>query len=758
MSPSGVTPSASNQGTLYTGAAARGTLITARAVTDKKKADDLKAAAKFVAVSTSPKARQKDLVENKFAGVYVIPRLGAVKPIYVLSTGHLAVANGASEKRFIAQGVNDSSRIQPEAVPLDISGMVAILLKTPDEVPELWKPNFGRPFKKAEVATTAPALYALLSEIDDDESVSILVSPKALGIRYGVSEVHRGAIDDVGGDLLEENLPGSSFWPVWMAEWKQPIHDAVVDLHSRDPKILGDIMPKFRKFQDFYANSALTITENLYQDDIEVAPHIEALRKRLFDAAPPPDHPPSNVDVSTAPSVQADNSKAPSVASSKTYSTAIPKKLTLAKFTDEEAQAMKFRIMHLGFDPNTKQVAIPELTEDMAHLFSMTNARQRNDYLADILNSYAESVDNSNDFLQRQVDFPDMNTATRAIYINSKVPTKPMVDMDGSKERFRTYMITPDNKFTLELRENNRDDRGLEELCGEEGTNLSKVNTAIVFNQMILSFYPFMAFLANRCGIIEACVKVDSENWDDPANSCLYRFLRALAYVLTESSTRRFFKTCPQDEKADIFGWLLQMIDSYECLVNHVPSLTNNVIMALHEHDSKIKTTSVIQAENMKVEVLKKLVRITNNTDTVPHCSLNLALKAKAEAAASKRKRDPDTGPKVTPPEKRGRKTDVQHDKSGPLQFPMDKSMPIVNEPDISKRLCTPTIRKGKFCTRGDRCNLSHEKDPDKWPIATLKAYCELVDKTDDLTWDSSVDVEHLKKKVSAYSTPAPSK
>eukprot|EP00956_Cyclotella_meneghiniana_P044391 scaffold316058_cov225-Cyclotella_meneghiniana.AAC.1 len=78
--------------------------------------------------------------------------------------------------------------------------------------------------------------------------------------------------------------------------------------------------------------------------------------------------------------------------------------------------------------------------------------------------------------------------------------------MEGPKDKFRVYMIGPDSPASRSAREAARDQRTIEELCGEEGTNLSKVSTSITINHAILSQQPFLSTLANRCGLIEATV------------------------------------------------------------------------------------------------------------------------------------------------------------------------------------------------------------------------------------------------------------
>lgn len=738
-------------GTAYTSTPSR-VLITAAETTAAKSAADLKMASTFIAVSASPKARQKELLAKTFAGAYIYCRTNQIKPIYVLTTGNITTADGTIVKQFVAQGVNDSSRIQPEAASLDIASNVVILIESPPTpIPEGWRSNVGQPFKKADVITSAPALHALIPT--DDKTYHLVILCKALPIRFGPTEVHRGTIDDVCSDLLEQNLPGSCHWAIWMAQWSKPIHEAVVAVYKSDDKALGVFLPKVnKKFVSFFAKSAITRTETLYQDDAEHAPALSTLKTRLFQVVPQVEVPPASVV--TSPDLEEAANSSESAKTVKSVSTAIPRKPTIAKFTPEESNKMKYRLSHSGFDPVTNTLVIPELVDDMQHLFSLTNMRDKNSSFDDTINSYAASVDDDSDFLRRMLDFPEFNQATLALYLNSYLPTKNITDLDGAKTKFRCYMAAPDNEASIRARDDTKDDRLIQGMLGETGTNLSKVNTDIVFNHMILSYHPFLGFLANRCGLIEASIEVDSENWDDPSNPCLFRFIKALAFTLTSSKCRSYFKCCSGHQKSKFFGWLLQMFDAYECYLNQIPTLSRNTQYALSGEYSKIKIDPLSQAEDLKDEIISKMLKITSNTDSVPEASLNNSIEAKAE---KKRPADKDAS-KVTPDTKRVKKGpeggDVTIDKSGPLIYKQGSHMPTATEPDPTKRLCTPHIRKGLHCRKNPRCQLVHEKDPMKWPVETLDKWMAHVEATPNLEWDSSVDIPLLKTKVDAYAKP----
>ena len=121
-----------------------------------------------------------------------------MKPIYVLTTSH------------ITQGVNDSSRIQPESdsLDMDISSnvVILILIKHPTTaIPDIWAANVGTPFKKADVETSAPSLHTLIPE--DDQDYCLVILCKCLVIHFGLDAVHRGPIGDICSDMMETNMP-----------------------------------------------------------------------------------------------------------------------------------------------------------------------------------------------------------------------------------------------------------------------------------------------------------------------------------------------------------------------------------------------------------------------------------------------------------------------------------------------------------------------------------------------------------------------
>ena len=110
-------------------------------------------------------------------------------------------------------------------------------------LPELWAPNAGEPFTKADLSSV-PNLQRLIP--DETATYRFVLCPKSLPIVMGQSASCRGQIDDTTVALLEEALPGSGLWAQWMTDWSQEIHDAVLAASTGRRNQLGKKMPTLK--------------------------------------------------------------------------------------------------------------------------------------------------------------------------------------------------------------------------------------------------------------------------------------------------------------------------------------------------------------------------------------------------------------------------------------------------------------------------------------------------------------------------------
>ena len=747
--------------TVYTNTTARA-LITAAAVTPEKRDAAITAAKSYLHKDATLASRQKMLAGTTFAGAYISPLLGYLKPLYVCTVAKVSLADGTSKKRFVLQGANDGRHLQPESAPLDIVANAIFLVEvgaTP--LPPLWAENAGVPFKKADLADF-PEIQALIP--DDEPEYQNVVAPRSAPLLFSHRESCRGPIDDTTAGLLDAGLPGLSHWASWMSEWSQEYHDAVLAVYTAQADALGDKFPKLKRHSKPLAGSALATTETVYNDGgAEVDQVLETLRRRLF-AVVPAARPPPTDEITTEPEEEVDNDQPPlltattrpSGAATTSKAGTIPRKATFRDFSESEQAAAKFLLCNLIYDEATGTVRVPELRDEMDYLFyTLTSSSKKNDQLEDVLNTHIETCDGDVDFLRRLFDPPAFDRAAKALLVNGLLATRNMVDFDtstGPKDKFRVYMLAADNAATLRIREAARDDRELEELCGEDAANLSKVNVSITHNTQILSADPFMALLANRCGLVEATVVVNLLQWDDVSNPLAYKFSRELALALTTHSARQWLKVTPLSTQRRFFGWLVQMLDMYECLLAQVPSNSRNVFHALTLEFSKISVDPVRKAETLKAEVLTKIIKILSSTENVPTCSLITGLDNKEAKKRLAEKPGTPARPEKQP------KTDTtpapaETDTKGCIIYRKRGIMSTPTIDDPSKRICAAFIRVGVACRRGDKCDMLHNLKPETWPVEAIKAWTEHVEKEPSIRWANTVHKEKLKE-LAAKATP----
>ena len=713
-------------------------LITAASVTPEKQQDAIAAATSFVHLGTTLAARQRELAGSMFAGVYISPRVGRLKPLYLCTLGKVEGADGTTEQRFVAQGANNGSSLQPESAPLSIVQNAVFLAEvgsTP--LPPLWAANAGSPFRKADL-DAVPSVQTLIPE--DDMEYRVVLGPKCLPAFFGFKETCRGPIDENTFDTLEVAFPGSGLWANWMNEWSQEFQTAVL----ADKKKLGPKFPKVKKHCQPLADSALSQTETLYVEGDENKPALDSLRKRLFAAVPAANPEPSEVKIpDPEPSIT-------SIASStvrNSLSKRIPRKSTLASYPVDEILATKLQLANLVYDPTTGAVGVPVIKEETDYMvYSLDTPPKRAEQLEDSLRSWVEACDTDTDFLRRLLDPPNMDKAGKAMIINSLHAIRPMVDFaTTTKDKFRWYMLAPDNAATIRMRDATNDARDLQELCGEDKSNLTKVNTSITFNEQVLAPEPFLTLLANRCGLVESLVVVNLDKWDDVANPLVYRFCRELAMYITTHVARQWLKTTPYATTRRFFGWLVQMVDMYECHLHSIPSNSRNVLHVLEEELSKIPLDSVRKAEQLKEEVFNKILKILTSTETVPTCSLVTSI----ETIEAKKRLAEKPGTPARPPKEPKTETPAPavaaKDVKGCIVYRRRGTMPAPTEDDPSRRICAAFVRQGTACRRGDRCDWIHSLAPETWPIESLKSWAHLVDTDNNLSWTSDVKKDAIK-------------
>ena len=58
--------------------------------------------------------------------------------------------------------------------------------------------------------------------------------------------------------------------------------------------------------------------------------------------------------------------------------------------------------------------------------------------------------------------------------------------------------------------------------------------------------------------------------------------------------------------------------------------------------------------------------------------------------------------------------------------------------------LCAPFVLDGAMCRKHGRCLSLHNNKPETWPVAILRTWVELVEKTPELNWNTHINVDAL--------------
>ena len=233
-----------------------------------------------------------------------------------------------------------------------------------------------------------------------------------------------------------------------------------------------------------------------------------------------------------------------------------------------------------------------------------------------------------------------------------------------------------------------------------------------------------------------------------------YEFARKLALALTNHAARQWLKVTPLPTQHRFFGWLVQMLDMYECFLAQVPANSRNVFYALTSEFSKISVDPVRRAETLKAEVLTKILKILTSTENVPACSLITSLDNKE---AKKRLADKPATPARPAKEPKTDATPSPADKDtkGIIIYRKKGIMATPTIDDPAKRICAGFIRVGTACRRGDRCDMLHNLQPETWPVESIKAWLDHIDKEPHIRWGNTVNKEKLKELASKAAPPS---
>jgi hypothetical protein len=364
----------------------------------------------------SPKAtatkRAQTLVDHDIlVGGYIITPQKKVKPAIFPVETEIALDDGPTTRGFIATSSNKSDTTSPQIMgDLTKSFFTVISGQSIGTVPELFSKNTGRPFTLADIETTAPSLFAALSNDNENGAgvsaneegeaapaaappalhYRILCLPLAMPIVYG-RPVYRGIINDECVEAMERNIESSVFWLQGVESWNEHFHRAIVD----NNEALGTRVPAIAaraEISKVISPSPYVHQDTVDEDDEETTDILDNLRKRLFlvksSAAQPSGRPVAPTDLEIPLGASADDASMMTDinADSQKYA-AIPKKpkVQIATYTEDENLVAKIQLAFAGYDSKSKEIHLARLSEEMMYVLAIQGKENRNRALASTL-------------------------------------------------------------------------------------------------------------------------------------------------------------------------------------------------------------------------------------------------------------------------------------------------------------------------------------------------------------------------------------
>ena len=734
------------------------------------RASNGKAKAKlFLVATTSVKTRSNDILNHKlYRGVMFFAGTKRIRSVYLPHEAKFVEASMETTIKLLVQCSNDSTSFRPALLPTSITHNVVILLTgtLAEKVPDIFAPSAGKLFQPSDLDGKSQALAALLPA--GQQALRIIIACASMPILPSAHGGYRGVVDENCISELDDNIDKSSAWASYIPLFRADVQAAVL----ADRQALGDLVPALKKANlEFAASPFFTPTPVDEDEEEEIKQTLDTLRATV-DAIRGPTAPPVlAVDAST----EQDDALSqvtgatglihpPHPKSANVVTPRIQRKPMLHNKDPAEIQYAKFSVMGLGFDETTGKAHAAIINDTIAFALANTSAKERNrEYGQALDNAYVDLAEET-DFVFRGMDPPSLNQPACALLLNAMHESVPLTDIENPSKGqilFRPQYLAPDNAAVAAQRDDLADTRVMEELCGEHDSNLSKMDTKILFNQQIFSYHTFLVFVKNLCGFFPANFQVNMADHEDRANPFLYRAYRTLCLALTTRQARQYFKLLPPSAtNHHIFGWLLYVIDKLWITVASHLRQVRTVVALIDDDTEKIDTTILLSANKFFSDSMAKLIQCLNQVDTVPYCLISANLdarikKRKDEKEAAQLAKRQKTAPDSKPAAKSNTtaKVEKDEDKSGCITFKAGSPMPTFDHSDPKKRVCPAHIREGVFCRRlaTGRCNMLHEKKPHLWDPDTLKGYCRLIEITDGMEWSDSIDKAALLAVLKKY-------
>jgi hypothetical protein len=124
------------------------------AITPEKQDEATRLATSFLSIQTPINTRLAAVKSETFAGIYVFPQPGHVKPLYMVTEAHFNDDDGLPYDVFVAQATNNKDNIILESFRCDVHLNFVVAVPEGDCPSEAtWKNNSGSLFTKADLAT-----------------------------------------------------------------------------------------------------------------------------------------------------------------------------------------------------------------------------------------------------------------------------------------------------------------------------------------------------------------------------------------------------------------------------------------------------------------------------------------------------------------------------------------------------------------------------------------------------------------------------
>ena len=733
-------------------------------------------AAVHVVATTPVKTREANIIDGSlFCGGWVINSRRRLQPYYCARKVTLASPDGGTTEMYLAQGSNDATQFKPILLPAYIMGnaIVPVRGNAVKTIAAKLLPGAGSVYKTADIAEKCPDVVSTNPFANKQDEHRIVVIPASMPMLASEEGGYRGKLDEAAFDALDLNIPGTSAWLRLAQDFDQDFHLAVASVVNDKKSKLGKAWPKnLTKAHTVWVDDLFIdpvavdddAAEELEEELAALQAHVESIRGPLevptsIISSEPRDDVSAVTGITRLPAPPAALPSDPVTPAGKSSTPfKIPKRASLAQYDEHDVNYAKFCMIGAGFDPADNSITVGTVTAAMESVFTMPGGKATKlASFRQILENGSDALSTSTDFLLRRADPPDYDPATLALLFNNIMEHIPMTDLAAasSSKRMRLIYFAPDNKHITAQREAVTDDRQMEEICGEEATNYSKVRTAILFNHQVLSMEVFLIWLGNIIMYLVTAYKVDTEHPDKRTNPLLYRCYNEVALCLTSKPARKYFKHLPSNvTMPKILSWWAQICDQLFILITAPVGLPSTIINLLGGKYDKLDVSKYREASAVLREAKTKWNRIVSLVDTVPDSSIY----ASYEAA---KKRKPDGSGDADKEAKKARQA-VEKDrtaatkadkdkllKKGIIVYKMPGAMPIVEEADPKKRICAAHHREGVICSRKN-CPLVHELDPTKWDAAVLKKWNELIESTDGMSWHSSVDAAKLRSILSS--------